>query len=175
MEDTKKYIYYIYKLCYETKTKDLDYIYIGSTNNTKERYANHISNATNLNCKSYNNLLYTAMRDLDPNNFKMVIIHTTETPITKTDAHIIEETYRISEKANLNECRCYRTEEEKVAQLKDYYNANKQKTLERQKNYYAENIVEIKQKRKQYRQDNKAKKALQARAYYLNRKAKNTI
>lgn len=166
MEDTKKYIYYIYKLCYE------NHIYIGSTKNPKERYANHISNATNPKAHEYNTTKYKLMRELDPTNFKMVILHTTTEPITKTEAHIIEEQYRITEKANLNDCRCYRTEAEKIAQLKNYYGANKQKTLTRQKNYYAENIETIKQKRKEYRQANKEAKAIQARAYYLKKKAK---
>ena len=172
MDDTKKYIYYIYKLCYENIEKNLSYIYIGSTNNPKERYANHISNATNPHAHEYNTTKYKLMRELDPTNFKMVIIHTTTEPITKTEAHIIEEQYRISLNANLNDCRCYRTEAERLAQLKNYYEANKQKTLDRQKKYYAENIIAIKQKRKEYRQANKEAKALQARAYYLKAKAK---
>jgi hypothetical protein len=173
MEITKKYIYYIYKIVYENKEKDLSYIYIGSTNNTKDRYANHISNITNPNSKAYNSLLYSTMRENGGfDNFKMVVIYTTTEPITKSEAHIIEEQYRISENANLNDCRCYRTEAERLEQLKNYYNENKQKTLDRQKNYYAENIVEIKQKRKQYRQNNKEHKRLQARAYYLKKKEK---
>ena len=112
------------------------------------------------------------MRELDPTNFKMVIIHTTTEPITKTEAHKLEEQYRTSLNANLNDCRCYRTEAERLAQLKNYYEANKQKTLDRQKKYYAENIIAIKQKRKEYRQANKEAKAIQARAYYLKAKAK---
>jgi hypothetical protein len=173
MEDTKKYIYYIYKIVYENKEQDLSYIYIGSTNDIKQRYSSHISNMSNPNTHEYNTKKYKVMRENGGvDNFKMVVIYTSIEPITKTEAHIIEEQYRLSEQANLNDCRCYRTETERIEQLKNYYGENKQKTLDRQKNYYAENIVEIKQKRKEYRQNNKEHKRLQARAYYLKKKEK---
>jgi hypothetical protein len=175
-EDSKKYIYYIYKIVYANKEQDLSYIYIGSTKNIKERYANHISNMNNPNTHEYNTKKYKVMRENGGvDNFKMVVIYTTTEPITKQQARILEETYRISENANLNDCRCFRTETEKIEQLKNYYSENKQKTLDRQKQYYHENIEKIKQRRKQQRKANKEKRAEQNKIYYETKKNKLTI
>ena len=124
-------------------SKDLtDLCYVGSTANLASRKRDHKSSCNNPNNKSYNNLLYTTMRENGGfDNFKMVILGTAE-QITKREAQAIEEEYRLAEKATLNSIRCYTTD-------KQYYQDNKQELLEYQKQYNQDNKTKIAEQRKQ--------------------------
>ena len=169
-------------------SKDLsDLCYVGSTANLSNRKRTHKNSCNNPNFKDHNILLYKTMRENGGfNNFKMVILGTTE-QITKREAQAIEEQYRLKEQATLNSIRCYRTEEQKkedkkqynqdhkeeiTEQKKQYYEANKAKILEYHKQYQEDHKDELAEKNKQYYQDNKEEIVEKAKKYYQDNKEK---
>ena len=107
----------------------------------------------------------------------------------------IEETYRKKLNAELNSCRCYRSQEEKKEYFKKYREDHKEKIAEQQKQYYLDHkeeknkynldhkeeikeksklyYLDHKEELKQYYLDHKEKKAEKTRLYYI--KNKDTI
>ena len=129
-----------------------DYIYIGSTSNFTNRKCNHKSRCNNINAKKYNQKLYSTIRENGGwDNWRIVIINECEEGITKTQAHIIEEEFRVKLNANLNMVKCFTTEEEK----EEY---NKEERKEYYKEYYKENKEKKKEYSKEYSENNKEKR-----------------
>jgi len=127
--------------------------YVGSTVNWKARNYSHKRNCTNENSKGYNYKVYKTIRDNGGwCNFKMIELGQGE-QLTLRQAQKIEEEYRVELKANLNERRCYITEEQK----KEYIQDNRDKIQERLKQYYKKNSDKMQQYSKQYYQDNRDK------------------
>jgi len=166
-----------------------DYVYVGSTKAFRQRKAQHKSDCININKRTYNMKVYSTIRENGGwDNWRMVIINECEEGITKTQAHIIEEEFRVKLNGNLNSHKCYITEEkikeekkkydkkyhennkeyyeENKEKRKKYYEENKQKLKEYKKEYYEEN----KEKIKEYREQNKEK----IKEYYENNKEKIT-
>jgi len=139
-------------------SKDLiDLCYVGSTANLASRKRDHKSSCNNPNKKLYNNLLYTTMRENGGfDNFKMVILGTAE-QLTKREAQALEEQYRIAEKATLNSNRCYTTDEQKVEQIKQYYQDHKADLIKKSIEYKNTHKEQKKQHDKKYRQLHKEK------------------
>ena len=177
----EKLDYTFYKWIHTSKDL-IDLCYVGSTANMVSRKALHKSCCNNPNSKEHNILLYKTMRENGGfNNFKMVILGTTE-QITKREAQAIEEQYRVAEKATLNERRCYITDEQKKEHKKQYRQEHKDELAERQKQYYKkheeeyaeyrqEHKDELAEKRKQYYKDNKQELIEKAKKYYQENKA----
>jgi len=131
----------------------VDLCYVGSTADWKGRQRQHKSNCNNENQKRYNQKIYKTIRDNGNwDNFKMIEIGKAE-QLTKRQAEQLEEEYRIELKANLNERRCYITEQQK----KQYIQDNRDKIQECLKQYYKKNSDKIQQYSKQYYQDNRDK------------------
>jgi hypothetical protein len=127
--------------------------YIGSTANWKARNHNHKSKCNNENSKAYNSKKYQIIRENGGwSNFKMVQIGTRE-QLTKRQAEQIEDEYREELKANMNDKRCYRTEEQKQQQLKEckkkYCEENKDKKNEYNQNYREANRDKINEKQRE--------------------------
>jgi hypothetical protein len=166
--------YFFYKLICLDNSVEL--CYVGSTANWKERQRTHKSVCNNENSKSYNTKIYKIIRENGGwDNFKMVQLGTRE-QLTKREAEQIEEEYRIELKANMNTIKCFRTEEQRIEQLKEYqqeYNeanrdkileyqqeyreANRDKLLEYHQNYRVENKDKIKERQQEYREANRDK------------------
>ena len=163
MEDTQKYIYYIYKLCYEDEKNNLSYCYVGSTNNINNRHRQHQQSLNNPKDHEYNTLKYETIRKY-PNHFEMVVLHKTTEPITHREAQILEEQYRITEKANLNDYRCYSNKNEyDIEYRKTHSEAIKQYT---QQHKAEKRLYDI-----NYKQEHREKYLASKRAYYQKNKA----
>lgn len=113
--------YFFYTYTYKPPNED-ELIYVGSTTNPKIRNKDHKYNCNNSNSNEYNSLKYVEMRKYGFDNFVFSIIDTKDN-ITKTEAITIEEYYRVSKKANLNDHRCREDKNYK----KTYYLKNKAK------------------------------------------------
>jgi hypothetical protein len=175
----EKLDYTFYKWIHTTQELE-NFIYVGSTANIVSRKAKHKSDCNNVNSKCYNLALYKKMREYGYENFKMVILGTTEN-ITKREAEAIEEEYRIAEKANLNGRRCYTTEEQNKELKKQTHKLYREENKEQFKQYREEHKEEAKayreenkqvlaEKRKQVYQDNKAELIEKAKKYYQDNK-----
>lgn len=163
MEDAKKYIYYIYKLCYEDKQNNLSYCYVGSTNNINNRHRQHQQSLNNPTDKEYNTLKYETIRKY-PNLFEMIVIHKTTEPITRREAQILEEQYRINLNTNLNEYCCYINKNE-------YDKKHRQQHKEHYKQYRQQHKAEKRLYDMNYRQEQREKYLASKRAYYQKNKA----
>ena len=109
--------YYIYKICCE----DLpDFVYVGSTGAFANRKYEHKSRCNNENDKKYNLKLYKTIRANGGwDKWQMICIAQVECE-TKTQAVIIEERYRLELNGNMNNRRCYITEEQRKEYDKEY-------------------------------------------------------
>ena len=110
-------LYYFYIIGCE----DLpDFLYIGSTKDFSRRKYEHKSNCNNENCREYNIKLYKTIRDNGNwDNWQMICIAQEECQ-TNTQAVIIEERYRLELNGNMNNRRCYITEEQRKEYDKEY-------------------------------------------------------
>ena len=114
-----------------------EYIYIGSTANMTKRKHAHKRDS-----KTKNNKLYTTIRESgDWDNWRMVLVEELG-DVSRNEAVIREEHYRVEFQANLNSIRCHITKE----QRKEYLEVNKEQIKQQNKEYREAN----KEKRKQY-------------------------
>ena len=139
--------YVIYKICCDEVP---EYVYVGSTRNIRVRKAQHKQGCNNENNKRYHRKIYKFIRENGNwDAWRMVVIEELG-EVTKTQAHIKEEEYRVKLNGNLNTLKAYRTEEEKKEydkeRNKEYKKNNKDKIKERAKKY-----------KKTYYQNNKEK------------------
>jgi len=153
---------------------DVNLSYVGSTVNMIQRTRNHKSNCNNPNSAKYNLKVYKTIREHGGwDEFKMIPIGTAE-QLTLTEAHIIEETYRVELCAELNSHKCFRTSEEdkehRRIYRKNYFQNNKETIAEYAKTYRENNKEVFTEKEKVYRQNNKDKLSKSFSVYYQNNK-----
>lgn len=160
--------YTFYKFVHNCSETDDLLCYVGHTSNVKSRKALHKSRCNNPDSPNHNNKLYQVMRANGGfKNFKMAILGTREN-LTKTEAHIIEEEYRKSEKATLNTYCCYlapedRAEHHKLAQKKwfnknlDYHKNWREKNPDYDKNWREANKERVSELNKKWYEANKEK------------------
>jgi len=160
---------------------DCEMMYVGSTCNMKQRRKKHKGDCNNPNAQGYNFKVYKTIREHGGwDEFNMIEIGTAE-QITLTEAHVIEETYRIELKANMNTRRCYGIESaeyhkqyyidnsDKIKeQQKQWHVNNADKINERKKEYYVNNVDKIKERQKEYRVNNAEKLKERHNKYYVN-------
>ena len=110
-------LYYFYIIGHE----DLpDFLYVGSTTSFANRKYEHKSRCNNENDKKYNLKLYKTIRANGGwDKWQMICIAQVECE-TKTQAVIIEERYRLELNGNMNNRRCYITEEQRKEYDKEY-------------------------------------------------------
>jgi len=147
--------YVIYKIVCDDVP---EFVYIGSTTNFTQRKKAHKSDCNNINNKAYNQKVYSTIRENGGwNNWRMVIINECEEGLTKTQAHIIEEEFRVKLNGNMNSIKCFTTKEEAKEYDKEYRENNKDERKEKRKEYYKNNKEQISEKRKEYYEENKEK------------------
>jgi hypothetical protein len=121
-------LYVIYKICSDDCP---DFIYIGSTKNFTNRKCKHKHNCNNgCSFKLYNKIREYGGWD----NWRMVIIDEIG-DVSKTQAKMKEEEWRLKLQANLNTKKCHLTEEELKQYFKEYRETHKQKSKEYQAEY----------------------------------------
>jgi len=177
--------YSFYKWIHANKDLE-DLIYVGSTANLTNRKRQHKQNCINPNCKLYNSLLYSTIRNNGGiENFKMVILGIKEN-ITKREAQTIEEEYRIAEKANLNSRKCYISKEELKLYHEQYrkthkeelklYNEQYRETHKQETKQYSEtHKKELKLYKEQYRETHREEINLYNKQYRENKKIDKII
>jgi CHAT domain-containing protein len=150
--------------------------YVGSTANWKARNNKHKNTCNNENSKQYNYKIYKTIRENGGwNNFKMIEIGKKD-QLTKREAEQIEEEYRVKFKANMNDQRCFLTDEQKRERdkeyhkewHKEYYQANIEKIKEYKKEHYLANL----EKNKEYRLANREKRNECSKKHYLANREK---
>ena len=151
------YNYSIYKIvCKDSSVID---IYIGSSKDIKKRISQHKSDCTNENVPNYNCKLYQTIRANGGwANYELIIIE--ELPnVTKTQAEIREEYWRIELSATLNARKAHRTMEQITEydkeRHKQYREKNKEQLNEQKKQWCQKNKTRITDYAKQYREKNK--------------------
>ena len=153
------YNYSIYKIaCKDSSVID---IYIGSSKNIKRRTHEHKSDCHNELRPKYNYKIYQTIRANGGwANYQLIIIEELHN-VTKTQAEIREEHWRVELGASLNEKKAHRTleqlkEYDKQYQ-KEYRENNKPQISERNKKYQEKNKEQLKQYDKHYREHNSEK------------------
>jgi len=114
---------------------DVDLCYVGSTVNIKQRVRSHKKNCNNPNMRYYNLKVYKTIREHGGwDEFKIIEIGYAE-QLTLTEAHVIEEKYRVELCAELNTNRCHITEEQRKdrdALIKLNYRQNNKELVHQQ-------------------------------------------
>jgi len=120
-------------------------IYIGSTAEYEKRCVAHRSDCHNVNSPNYSYKVYNYIRNNGGfGNFTIDVIE--HYPCANKTAMRIREQYWINEyKPTLNTNRAYRTEEDSITDMKQYYQVNKAELKEQMKQ------CNEKEKHKQYR------------------------
>ena len=124
--------------------------YIGSTFNFDERMSVHKGNCNNPNKREYNYKLYQHIRangGWDSYEVKIIEYYDCK---DKRELEKREDEIMLNFHNRLNEKRACRN-------LKEYYQDNKDKLLEKAKQYQQDNKEKIAEKHKKYREDNKNK------------------
>ena len=140
---------------------DIDLCYVGSTVDMKGRTRRHKSNCNNVNGSRYNLKVYQTIRQHGGwDEFKIIPIGYAE-QLTLTEAHVMEEKYRVELCAELNGKRCHITEEqckERDALSKLNYRQNNKEVINEKNMVYCKNNKEaIAERMKVYYQNNKDK------------------
>ena len=134
--------YSMYKIV--TKNKELNYCYIGHTNNFNERQVQHIKCATDINNSKHHQLVYqTIYKNGGWDAWEMIEIEKYKCS-TKLKARMREQQLIIDHNANINTLNAFITEEER-----------KKKKQEITNKYKAEHVELIKEQQQQYKQDHK--------------------
>lgn len=144
--------YYIYKLCCD----DCDDFYVGSTKSIKDRKYAHKSVCNHPNNKDYNQKMYVIIRENGGwDNWRMVCLEECDETVTKRQAEMKEEEYRLELKATMNSKCAYRTQAQ-------YQIDNSEKIKKYKAQYQIDNSEKIKAQKAQYRIDNSEKIKAQA-------------
>ena len=160
-------MYVVYQLTFENGQT-----YIGSTNNLARRLIEHKSDC---NKESRRHLpIYKCMRQF-PNYTHEVLI---QENCTQEVAFQLEQRFIDIHQPTLNSQRAFRTEEDKIQQLKESGKENYQKNKEQRKEYvrkyYNDHREECIKRNTEYRKQNKEKIAKQQAEYHqLNKEHRN--
>ena len=189
---------YLNSVIYMIKKKD-DYdnenVYIGSTNNFKQRKWDHKNTCNNPNLKGYNYKIYKYIRE--NGGWDEFVINVIEAYPCSCKRELVkrEDEIMCEIKSNLNNIRAKRSIKEyridnrdkikeknkeyyenncdKINEYnKEYYENNKNKVLEHQKDYYKHNKDKVLEKNKKYRKLNEEQLAEKAKEYYKNNRDK---
>ena len=132
-KDDKRYEYFIYKLY----NPDCHFIYVGSTRDMTTRKSNHKTHCNNVNDKKYNYKVYQTIREHDGfENWFMVVIEVMPN-VTKLEAEMKEDAYRMELNATMNTYRATRglmTEQEYNKEYKTQYYQNNKETISAKQN-----------------------------------------
>jgi len=151
-------IYSMYKII--PKNTNLNYCYIGHTNNFNDRRCQHTKCATDINNNKHHQLVYqTIYKNGGWDAWEMIEIEKYECS-TKLQARMREQKLIIENNANINTLSAFITEEER-----------KKKKQEITNKYKAEHVELIKEQQQKYKQDHKDIIKEQMRVYRQEHKA----
>ena len=137
---------------------DVDLCYVGSSVDMKGRVRRHKSNCNNVNSSCYNLKVYKTIRENGGwGEFKIIEIGYAK-QLTLTEAHVIEEKYRVELCAELNTKRCHITEEQRKDRV-----VNKELNRKNSRIRHQKNRDENNEKSMLYRQNNKDELRVKAR------------
>jgi hypothetical protein len=141
------------------KNKDLNYCYIGHTNNFNERCCQHIKCSTDINNNKHHQLIYqTIYKNGGWNEWEMIEIEKYECS-TKLQARMREQELIIENNANINTLSAFITEEERKNKKQEITNKyrieNAELIKEQQRQYKQEHKEVIKEQMRKYRQEHK--------------------
>ena len=119
-------------------------MYIGSTNDMRKRYTEHVGSRYNANSPMNNYQLYKDWREVNLTDFKFKILDVFTEVLTRKARQKIEQTYIDSEKPLSNACNAFID--------KKKYNEQNRKRV---KKYHQENRDKVKQIRERYREKNR--------------------
>ena len=168
--EEQRYKYTIYKICCD----DCDEIYVGSTRALARRKYQHKHDCNNPNGKSYNYKIYQTIRDNGGwTNWRMCPIEEIQN-VSKIEAEIKEEEYRVILTANLNSQKAsigdmtmteyYKQYKKKYH--KEYYDQNKEQISEYQTEYRKNNKEQISETKKEWYEQNSERLKEKNREYY---------
>ena len=126
----------------------VDLRYVGSTADFNKRKSTHKQNCNNENGEKYNYKVYRTIRDNGGwSNFKIIEI-AKQDQLTLREAEQIEERYRLELNADMNGRSCFRTEEERKEQCKEWRENNPEYNKEKSKEWRENNPEYMKDWRK---------------------------
>ena len=147
----------IYKLVHKEDYDNAN-IYIGSTTDLIRRKNKHKSSCNCVTNRDHNDKKYQYIRGNGGwDCFNMIEVE----KFSCNDSNEVkarEEYWRCHFNAKLNSIRAYTTDEEKLEQMKQYYNNIKDKLSERHKQYYEQNKVRLIEYQKSYNKSYNKKK-----------------
>ena len=169
----------IYKIKHNEDYDDTN-IYVGSTTNFKNRKNQHKTVCNNEKDKHYNLFVYQFIRENGGwDNWVMIPIE--QFSCNDKKELLIRERHHVDLlRPTLNQViptrtvkEWYQDNKEKVLEkAKDYYESNKEKILEQKKEYHESNKEKIAEYNKQYNEDNKEKILEKKKIYYQDNKEK---
>ena len=164
--EEKRYKYTIYKICCD----DCEEVYVGSTRAYARRKNQHKSDCNNSNSKCYNHLKYQTIRANGGwNNWRMVPIEELQN-VSKREAEIKEEQWRVNLNSILNMKKSSRGEISVSDYQKEYKLLNANKIKENRTKRYLQNKDKIKTQQKTYSIQHKQQIADYKKQYYLEHK-----
>ena len=145
-----------------------DLIYVGSTTNFTKRKVKHKSE-TLKNIRT--SKLYENIRSKGGwESWEMIKI--CDYPcLTSTEARQEEDRHMVEFNSTLNSSKAHLTDEQRRANVKEYYKNNADKIREARRQYIKDNTDKIKETRKQYEKDNADKIREKKKQHYLKQKA----
>ena len=150
-KDDKRYEYFIYKLY----NPDCDFIYVGSTRDITARKNKHKSDCNNVNCPAYNSKIYKTIREHDGWDEWFMVVLEVMPDVTKLEAEMQEDVYRMKLNATMNTYRATRGLMTEQEYNKQHYIENREHYQEYKKQRYQDNREQIKEKQHQYYEDNR--------------------
>jgi hypothetical protein len=162
----------IYKLC--CNDPSITDIYVGHTTDKTRRKQQHKSSCNNENGNSYNTYVYQFIRENGGwDNWSMIVLDEYQCE-NKNQAELKERYYIELFQSTLNTVlRPITTRQERLEQLKEYYEENKEEQKEYQKEYNEKNKEEIRNYKKEYNEKNKEANKEYRKEY--NKKNKEAI
>jgi hypothetical protein len=149
--------YFIYKITIRNKS---DFVYVGHTTNFNNRKKYH-----KFNCKNtQHRILYNTINENGGwENCEMLLIEHLIT--SKTDARIRENYWYETLKANMNMIKPYISNEERLDNMKKYYETNKKEIAEKGKIYREKNHEMILERKKIYYNNHKEEDNKRSKEY----------
>ena len=153
--------YFIYKLACD----NCDFIYVGSTKSIKDRKYQHRQQSKTSEIK-----VYRMIREYGGwENWRMVILEECDENVTRRQAKMREETFRLQLKADLNTNRAYTSEEDRKAYDKERNQLPERKAYDKERNQRPERKACRKEFMKAYQQRPEVKERRNAQARERNR------
>lgn len=170
LDDDEWYPYIIYKI----SSNKCNEIYIGSTNNYRQRKKKHIYNANGGDKAKSHYKIYKTINEYGGWKYwKMEIIETCDETIkTKTDARIKEQEWINKLNATLNSQKAYISDQERIEynkqKCKKWLEENKEYSKEQRKDYRDNNAEKIKEQKHNDYEKHKEKRQEQQKIYREN-------